>query len=87
MPLFAPLSAAERKSLRAAPALTLPQQLASMLQLHHTRVIDLFRVLDKNGDGEVTKPELAEARATRDEGGTTPRAAAPTPKTTPRATN
>ena len=63
MPLFAPLSAAEKKSLRAAPALTLPQRLASMLQLHHTRVIDLFRALDKNEDGEVTKPELAEARA------------------------
>jgi hypothetical protein len=61
MPLFAPLSAAEKKSLRAAPALTLPQRLASMLQLHHTRVIDLFRALDKNEDGEVTKPELAEA--------------------------
>ena len=83
MPLFAPLSAAEKKSLRAAPALTLPQRLASMLQLHHTRVIDLFRALDKNEDGEVTKPELAEARATRDECGTTPRAAAPNPKPPP----
>lgn len=91
MPLFAPLSQAERKALRAAPALALPQQLASLLQLHHTRVIEcaasdrwesaqtlsppfarrvrrrgrlarsLFRALDKNADGQVTKPELAEA--------------------------
>ena len=104
MPLFAPLSQAERRALREAPASTVPQQLAALLQLHHTRVIvratpiashhvaraaeactlvaappamppppvrfahppavppqDLFRALDKNADGEVTKSELAQA--------------------------
>ncbi len=63
MPLFAPLSQAERRALRAAPASAVPQQLAALLQLHHTRVIDLFRALDKNADGEVTKAELAEVCA------------------------
>ena len=61
MPLFAPLSQAERKALQASSASTIPQQLAALLQQHHTRVIDLFRALDKNADGEVTRPELADA--------------------------
>ena len=39
MPLFAPLSQQERRALREAPAATIPQQLAALLQLHHTRVI------------------------------------------------
>ena len=61
MPLFAPLSQSERRSLRAAPAASTMQQLAALLQLHHVRVIDLFRALDKNADGQVTRQELAEA--------------------------
>ena len=63
MPLFAPLSQAERRALRSAPAHAVPQQLAALLQHHHTRVIDLFRALDKNADGEVTRDELESALA------------------------
>ena len=37
------------------------QQLAALLQIHHVRVIDLFRALDKNADGQVTRSELGEA--------------------------
>lgn len=87
-PLFAPLSQRERSALQSAPVAHVPQQLAALLALHHTRVIvrrhhtplpatalrtvqrltathsvpqDLFRALDKNADGEVTKTELADA--------------------------
>ena len=61
MPLFAPLSQSERRTLRTSAASSIPERLAAMLQHHHTRVIDLFRALDKNADGEVTRPELADA--------------------------
>ena len=61
MPLFAPLSQSERQGLRDAPTESLPQRLAALLQHHHTRVIDLFRALDKNSDGSVTRAELAES--------------------------
>ena len=73
MPLFAPLSQSERRALRDTRAAAVPQQLAALLQQHHTRVIDLFRALDKNADGEVTRDELDSAltslgvRATREE--------------------
>ena len=61
MPSFAPLTSGEKEALRSAPASSLPQRLSSLLKQNHTRVIDLFRSLDKNGDGEVTRPELAKA--------------------------
>ena len=61
MPLFAPLTTHEMNALRSAPASSLPKRLSSLLQQNHTRVIDLFRSLDKNGDGEVTRSELAKA--------------------------
>ena len=63
MPLFAPLSQSERRALRATPASDIPVRLAALLQQHHTRVIDLFRALDKNADGQVTKDELESALA------------------------
>lgn len=58
MPLFAPLSQSERRALRTAPAATLPEKLAALLQQHHTRVIDLFRALDLDQDGQVSKEEV-----------------------------
>ena len=63
MPLFAPLSEQERRQLASTGAAAVPAQLSALLQRHHTRVIDLFRVLDKDSDGEVTKAELAIALA------------------------
>ena len=37
--MFAPLTQAERRALRSAPAADVPQQLAALLARHHTRVI------------------------------------------------
>ena len=38
-----------------------PAALAALLSENHSRVLDLFRALDKNLDGEITRPELRSA--------------------------
>ena len=61
MPVFAPLTASEKNELRVTSAATLPKHLATLLHRNHARVMDLFRALDSNSDGQVTQPELTKA--------------------------
>jgi hypothetical protein len=58
---FAPLSLADKHRLRRAKPATVSQVMAALLREHHTRVLDLFRVLDTNRDGVVSKAELRKA--------------------------
>ena len=60
MPVFAPLTASEKNELRNVAA-TLPKHLATLLHRNHARVMDHFRALDSNSDGQVTQPELTKA--------------------------
>lgn len=60
-PLFAPLSAHDLRLLAHSDVAALPKNLLALLRRHHTRVIDLFRALDKNLDGELTRQELSHA--------------------------
>ena len=55
---FAPLSEAEKRALKEAEAATVMQNFAAILRAHKTRVIDLFRALDRNSDGQVSQKEL-----------------------------
>ena len=57
MPLL--VTSPQRAMLRQANPGMLPRRLASVLSQNHARVLDLFRVADKNLDGEITRPELA----------------------------
>ena len=51
----------EARALQGTPASRLPHRLAELLVSTHSRIIDLFRLLDRNLDGAVTKQELATA--------------------------
>ena len=44
----------------------LPQRLAAMLASTHSRIMDLFHLLDRDLDGSITKEELAEALVSLD---------------------
>lgn len=59
--MFAPLSQEEKKELSATSTANLPKVLASLLREHKTRVMDLFRAIDTNTDGMVTRQELESA--------------------------
>lgn len=61
MPLF--LGEEGRARLQATPTSRLPIRLATLLSASHSRTIDLFRLLDKNADGMVTRQELGSALA------------------------
>ena len=58
--MFAPLSKAEKAALRATPTASITQQLADILRAHKTRILDLFRHLDGDYSGHITKLELTE---------------------------
>ena len=60
-PLFTPLSSKDWRRLRSSSASSLPRRLALLLRRQHSRVIDLFRALDLNLDGCVTRDELGGA--------------------------
>lgn len=53
-----PFSEKERRAFRVASGWGVAKQLAEHLRRHHTRVLDLFRALDVDGDGSVTRREL-----------------------------
>jgi hypothetical protein len=55
------LTVDEKAALRKASTSSLPELLSSLLHQSKARVMDLFRALDKNGDGQVTRAELAKA--------------------------
>ena len=55
---FAPLSEQDRRALQRADSHTVLQQFVHILQRHKTRHIDLFRALDKDHNGNVSKAEL-----------------------------
>ena len=56
MPLFQLAGSAAQ-----LPARQLPAKLAAVLHAAQARTIDLFRILDSNADGVVTRKELATA--------------------------
>ena len=58
---FAPLDVNQKAALRKASTSSLPTLLSSLLNQNKSRVMDLFRCLDKNGDGEVSRRELEKA--------------------------
>ena len=60
-PLFTPLSPRDWRKLRASSVSSLPRKLDKLLRRRHARVIDLYRCLDINLDGNVTRAELADA--------------------------
>ena len=60
-PLFAPLTKKElKKGLRGVEknVTTLPSRLLALLRQHHTRALDLFRFVDRDEDGSITRDEL-----------------------------
>lgn len=60
-PLFAPLSPRDLQKLRETSVSELPSRLHDLLRRHHTPVRYLFRCLDGNHDGMLTREELWKA--------------------------
>eukprot|EP00966_Prymnesium_polylepis_P242115 5599218-Prymnesium_polylepis.2 len=61
MPLF--VGTDGKQQLQQTPAERLSGRLAALLTASRSRTMDLFRLLDKNSDGMVTRQELAGALA------------------------
>ena len=57
MPLL--VSPTQKAMLAGMPAASLPRGLAATLRANHARVLDLFRALDADADGMVSRDELA----------------------------
>ena len=56
MPLL--ITSPQRSRLRRSAYSELPSALAQTLASNHARVLDLFRALDKDGDGVISRHEL-----------------------------